>query len=183
MEGLATLLTLLVLTISLSAWLAANHSKASLIMIFVDMDGVLAEFRKEKSFEDLYVKGYFANLAPQPLAIKAYRKLMKKYDIYILSCYLTDSPYALQEKKAWVEKYLPGARCIFVPYGESKADAILSATGMPIGPNDILIDDHSPNIIDWDEKGGVGIKYLNGINGAGNQWKGRRVEGDFSKVI
>ena len=29
------------------------------------------------------------------------------FDVYILSAYLTDSRYALEEKNAWLDKYLP----------------------------------------------------------------------------
>ena len=151
--------------------------------IFVDLDGVLAEFRKGKTFADLYEKGYFETLEPQMPAVNAFRKLMETEDIYVLSCYLSDSEYALAEKKRWVKKYLPGAQCIFVPCGIQKADAILERTGIAVNSNDILIDDHSPNVIDWDEKGGTAIKYLNGINGSGQKWKGRCVVGDFSENL
>ncbi len=40
---------------------------------------------------------------------------------------------------------------------------------------DILIDDHTPNLHRWEEAGGLGVKWLNEINGNNGRFEGTRV--------
>ena len=40
---------------------------------------------------------------------------------------------------------------------------------------DILIDDHTPNLHRWEEAGGIGVKWLNEINGNNGRFEGARV--------
>lgn len=40
---------------------------------------------------------------------------------------------------------------------------------------DILIDDHTPNLHHWEEAGGLGVKWLNEINGNNGRFEGARV--------
>lgn len=68
--------------------------------IFIDMDGTLAEFRNVDTLEKLYEPGYFLNLQPNSNVVNAVKLLIEKADVevYVLSAYLTDSAYALDEK-------------------------------------------------------------------------------------
>ena len=77
--------------------------------LFVDMDGTLAEFKTVDTLETLYEKDYFINLKPNENVLGAIKQLIadNDIDVYILSAYLTDSRYALEEKNAWLDKYLP----------------------------------------------------------------------------
>ena len=78
--------------------------------LFVDMDGTLAEFKKTEYLEQLYEQGYFLNLKPQQNVIEAVKKLMAENpdkEIYLMSSVLSDSHYALAEKNAWLDRYLP----------------------------------------------------------------------------
>lgn len=77
--------------------------------LFVDMDGTLAEFKPVDTLETLYEKDYFLNLKPNENVLGAIKQLIAQNDIdvYILSAYLSDSHYALDEKNAWLDKYLP----------------------------------------------------------------------------
>lgn len=71
------------------------------------MDGVLAKFNHVQSEEELYAKGYFANLEPMTTVIEGMKQYIKENpdkDIYILSAYLTDNPFALQEKNEWLDR-------------------------------------------------------------------------------
>lgn len=43
--------------------------------IFIDMDGVLAKWNTEASFEDTFEKGYFLDRLPQENMIAAVREL------------------------------------------------------------------------------------------------------------
>lgn len=141
--------------------------------IFVDMDGVLATFNPVASEEELYEKGYFANLEPMTTVIEGMKQYIKENpdkDIYILSAYLTDNPFALQEKNEWLDRHLPEIQSdhrIFCLCGKQKADYIIGG----IKETDILIDDYTKNLIEWKQQGGIGVKLLNGINGNYGTWQ------------
>ena len=110
--------------------------------LFVDMDGTLAAFRKITALEELYERGYFSGLRPQENVVTAIRRLARdpSVQVYVLSAVLFDSHYALDEKNAWLNRYLPELgqeQRIFVPCGESKALYISSY----LCPEDILLDD------------------------------------------
>lgn len=151
--------------------------------LFIDIDGTLAVFKKV-SVDELYERGYFLKLDPIHDSISAFKKLATYTEnIYILSSYFADSQYALKEKREWVERYLPGAKCIFVPCGISKASVVKDIAGRDLTEDDILIDDYSENLLDWQSYGGCAVKFLNGDNGNGKKWLGKRVSGEFSSYI
>lgn len=143
--------------------------------LFVDMDGTLAEFHPVHSMEELHAKGYFAGLPPQQNVVEAVRILNADTDVevYILSAVLSDSKYALQEKKEWLEKYLPeidSGHFLFSNCGRDKAAVIPDG----IRKGDTLIDDFTKNLLAWPEDG-IGINLLNGINHSRGSWKGSRI--------
>ena len=95
--------------------------------LFVDMDGTLAFFHPITTLEQLYEEGYFRNLEPHENVLQGIRGILQDHadqvEVYILSAYLSDSSYALAEKEAWLDQYLPelpkGNR-IFMPCGAEK---------------------------------------------------------------
>lgn len=139
---------------------------------FIDMDGTLAKWNNVE-FEQLFEQNYYRNLKPNKDILNDVNRLIEQgEDVYILSCVLPKSQFALREKKAWLKNYLPTLtedRYIFVPYGENKAD-YLKEHYSPITNKDYLIDDYTKNLIDWKEYGGIGVKYLNGINHTRGTW-------------
>lgn len=143
--------------------------------IFVDMDGTLAKWNNVE-FEQLYEKGYYRNLEPNKKILDEVNRLIEQgEDVYILSCYLKDSQYALEEKKEWCKAYLPQLneeKYVFVPFGENKGKFFNERGLSPITNHDYLIDDYTRNLIEWKELGGIGVKYLNGINHTRGTWKG-----------
>ena len=145
--------------------------------IFVDMDGTLAQWHNVE-FEQLFEEGYYLNLEPNQEVLADVNQLIRQgKDVYILSAYLTESEYALQEKQEWVKKYLPDfpkEKQIFVPYGEDKAN-YLKKNYSPITSEDYLLDDYTKNLLEWESFGGSGIKYLNGINHTRGTWQGAKV--------
>lgn len=147
--------------------------------IFVDMDGTLAKWNNVE-FEQLYEEGYYRNLEPNQDILNEVNELIKQgEDVYILSCYLKDSKYALQEKKKWCQEYLPNLsedKYVFVPFGESKAKVFDKRGLSPITNHDYLIDDYTKNLLEWKEMGGIGVKYLNGINHTKGTWQGFRLD-------
>lgn len=155
--------------------------------VFVDMDGVLARFNNEiSSMEVLYEKGYYSSLEPLENVVKAVSDLIDNADaeVYILSAVL-DSEYAADEKRVWLQKYLPKIdkdHIIFSEYGYPKSNYIPGG----IKSNDVLIDDYTKNLDEWTAAGAKGIKLINDINNTNQSWKGIRVNfdnQDLSKVL
>lgn len=142
--------------------------------IFVDMDGTLAKWNNVE-FEQLFEEGYYRNLKPNIELVNEVNNLISQgEDVYILSAYLTESDYAKKEKQEWVKQYLPELqedKKIFVPYGTNKAK-YLKEHYSPITNQDYLIDDYTKNLLEWKEFGGIGVKYLNGINHTRGTWRG-----------
>lgn len=144
--------------------------------LFVDMDGTLAEFKTVDTLETLYEKDYFINLKPNENVLGAIKQLIadNDFDVYILSAYLTDSRYALEEKNAWLDKYLPELpqeKRLFVPCGTDKSVAV---PGL-IRPDDYLLDDYTKNLSKW-EPPARGIKLINGINHTNGTWQGDKIQ-------
>lgn len=149
--------------------------------LFVDMDGTLAVFKPVDELETLYEKGYFLNLEPHENVVSAIKEIIKNcpdIEVNILSAYLTDSKYALDEKNAWVEKYLPEIpqkNRVFVPCGSNKRECIEGG----VRPYDYLLDDYTRNLNDW-QPPARGIKLLNAINHTRGSWEFDRIRFDRS---
>ncbi|MGC2873994.1 hypothetical protein ACDL92_11965 [Ihubacter sp. mB4P-1] len=145
--------------------------------VFVDMDGTIAEFKPCKTMEKLYEKGYFASLLPIENTVEAVRQYIEKYpdtEVFVLSACLSDSKYAQEEKNAWLNQYLPEIdekHRIFPPCGEDKTLYISGGVKEP----DILLDDYSVNLFQWQKAGGKAVKLMNGINGTKGKWQGAKV--------
>lgn len=76
--------------------------------LFIDMDGVLADFHKSHYAEGSckFEPGFFLRLHPIPGAIPAVKQLAKAYpDLYILSAPMWDNPLSAHEKIAWIKMY------------------------------------------------------------------------------
>ena len=152
--------------------------------LFVDMDGTLAVFQPVDTMETLYEKGYFANLTPHQNVIDGMKAFLAEHqdiEVYVLSSVLSDSPYALEEKQAWLDRYFPEIdqeHRIFSPCGQPKAAYVPGG----IRNTDMLLDDYSDNLHDW-EPPGMGIKLMNGINGTKGTWKGKRIRYDLDPSV
>ena len=152
--------------------------------LFVDMDGVLCEYHYVTQ-NQLMTKGYFSSLKPREKTLQAVKGLLAfpEYDIYILSSVIKECcEQSKAEKNEWLNIYLPEIKPdhrIFPLCGSNKAASVKN-----IGMNDILIDDHSPNLFMWTNAGGTGIKVLNECNGLkGSFDKGPRVKIDNINVL
>lgn len=147
--------------------------------LFIDMDGTLAVFKPVDQLETLYEQGYFENLEPHENVLAAVKNIMSEHpdiEVHILSAYLTDSPYALQEKNAWLNRYLPEIdqeHRVFVACGSDKKEGIQGG----IRSNDFLLDDYTVNLNDW-QPPARGIKLLNAINHTRGSWEYDRIRYD-----
>lgn len=150
----------------------------SKIKFFVDLDGTAAVWNAAGEYEDLFKEGYFLNLRPHENVVKGVKRLYEcGLDVYVLSAYLTESRFALREKNAWVETYLPFVdkrNRLFVPQNMSKPNYVSALIG-ELDNKYILLDDYSKNLHEWQAANGFGIKLMNGLNGTVGTWKGPSV--------
>lgn len=160
--------------------------------LFVDMDGTLAEFKPIDTLEKLYEENYFLNLSPQINVIDGIRFIIQNnpnIEVFVLSAVLSDSNYAIPEKNAWLDKYLPELDMehrLYPKCGESKKEFLEQMQG-GIKSDDFLLDDYSKNLHLWDPPA-KGIKVMNGINGKNGTWTKDKVsiesEGkDFAECV
>lgn len=138
-----------------------------IIRIFFDMDGVMAYFDRNSTIEEVASAGYFSSRIPMTGTLEAMKWLVEKtkLEVYVLTSVFNDD-HSRQEKLEWLRKYAPFIQAdhiIFATYGvDSKADVI----GRRFS-SDILVDDHTPNLKGAKGWHGVGVKFLNDINGNG----------------
>jgi len=127
------------------------------LVIYCDMDGVLADFDKVPNAVARYKneKGFFFNLEPIETNINAIKKLIKQgYQVKILS----KSPHekADYDKRLWLEKYLPQIKIenmIFARPHEKKIDFVNE-----LEKNfSLLLDDYEKNINEWREQNGIAL--------------------------
>jgi 5'(3')-deoxyribonucleotidase len=90
-------------------------------LIFIDMDGVLADAEKKMQIwssklglttTELFKKklyhmpGFYADLPPVDGAVEAFEILSKRFEVYILTAPSWENPSCYTDKRLWVEKYL-----------------------------------------------------------------------------
>lgn len=161
--------------------------------IFLDMDGTLANFpditTNKHLLDDMYQKGFFENLEPLPF-LHEMNKVAALFpeNIFVLSACI-DSPFCKPEKIQWLKKHLPAAckeNVIFTTTRRKKsayiAEKLYGGKRRRLSKYDILIDDYSKNIIEWENAGGTAIKFKNGynLNGGKNY---NYVIADFSQLL
>ena len=150
---------------------------ASTTEIFVDMDGVLADFFTE--WKKLIGQGWrdITDIKPAlqkirdtenfwldlPMTANAQNLLNLIKDVRgeynILSSPLPDDPNSEPHKHEWIKKHLgffPPADVIIT---HDKAKYATQADGTP----NILIDDYGVNIGKWEAAGGIGFKHKDGF--------------------
>lgn len=142
------------------------------VIMCIDMDGCIAEYAAV-ALDDFYEDGYFLNLLPHQELLNFLKILNGDIEIYIVSACITEKSRG--EKAKWLDKYfpeIPKDHRIFTECGVSKSAYMEDVLGRKIDKNCILLDDHSPNLIDWEKHGGTAIKVNNGKNCKGKKWKG-----------
>ncbi len=159
--------------------------------IFIDMDGVLTEYRKDCQTEDLMQKGYFLSLKPEWNMLGALKRLMESCDSLGFSvCVLTKVypglfRHSVSEKLQWRDKYLPDlfdSEFVMVNGEEQeKSAAVEELLGGKINEDCILIDDYNANLREWHKNGGTAVKYVNGINDKNRSFIGKRLSFDMSE--
>lgn len=148
-------------------------------IIYFDQDGVLANF--DKRFAEL-TKGdhwfqskenddekwkiinkcstFFADLEWIPGSKKLYEFLLKqtKYDLGILSARAKRVPVCKEQKLIWLQRETPEIPLNKIIIADSKKDKKLYAIN-----GNILLDDLSSNVDDFNLVGGTGILFKNAL--------------------
>jgi 5'(3')-deoxyribonucleotidase len=148
--------------------------------IFLDMDGVVADF-------DLFAEGVVGRRVKQgdryddadwkkisknqrfyrslelydhaEMFVNRVKSLATEhgYDIKFLTAIPrnNDVPWSFVDKIHWADKHFPGIPVWFGPYSSDKHHHCQ--------PGDILVDDRPTNINDWNSVGGIGIRFTDPI--------------------
>lgn len=152
-----------------------------------DMDGTLFEWIPQECLEILYEKGYYRSLdSITNMQILINQLISYGYEVYVGSAYLSDSQYALDEKKFSILKDYPEIglkNCIFCDYGKDKTQFVQKYFDSEINKKMYLIDDYSKNLFKFQKGGGHGIKVMNGLNGTKGTWQGKKIDIISSKDI
>lgn len=146
-------------------------------VIFCDMDGVLAKWEAGCTFERTLEPHYFRGLELEECVKNALLSLHEAgFEVCVLSAAYIDGT-AREDKRSWLEDFgLGELNYKFTICGENKANFIDTKPGV----NYILLDDYNVNLLKWSECtkndcNFIAVKFLNGINGGSDTWKGRTV--------
>ena len=151
-----------------------SDEEKEVVTVLFDMDGVLARFCKEGYFDsdtlthycympDEDNSEYFKYLPVCSEAVQLYNDLKQKS----IESQETDHPFnvkiaskasadTIDSKIEWARKIIPDIKFsdfIFIPLTADKADFV------PNINKSILIDDHTPNLLSFREKGGIAMHF------------------------
>lgn len=152
--------------------LAKRHtdgSNASRRTIYVDLDGVMADF--DAAFPTLFGldhrlladdemwrhinnhPSFFRDLPPMQGAVAFFHSIHHLNPVILTACPKSNYPLAAMQKRQWVREHL-SATCLVLP--------VLGGRHKPLfmhQPGDVLIDDFEANCDAWTAAGGVAIRH------------------------
>jgi 5'(3')-deoxyribonucleotidase len=131
--------------------------------VFIDMDGVLANFYASPHFKgekrsyhahhEMHEIGFFEGLPPIEGAFSAVREILYMYprQVFILTQPVPNTFYSYSEKVVWINKWFP----------ELKDNIILTQNKELVSAKDrVLIDDNEERWgIKWEDAGGKFLKF------------------------
>lgn len=133
-------------------------------VVFIDMDGTIADLNFDTHVKDIYEPGFFLNKKPSTTIINAIRNVFSDYDKIILSA--SPSTECSMEKIKWLEKWFPEIKpndMIFINYPrENKIDKLLNICRFKnLDPRNVILIDDSLDILR--EGNSRGIKSIHPI--------------------
>ena len=135
--------------------------------LYLDCDGVILDtikrsykmLQEEGITEESEVRKFYSNICWETLikesgeinnSIEKIKELSKYYDIEILTH--VNSENEAKVKIKYFDNELPNIKVLTVPKAINKADFV-EASGA------ILVDDYTPNLDYWKQKGGIPVKF------------------------
>jgi 5'(3')-deoxyribonucleotidase len=120
--------------------------------IYLDMDGMLADFFAEKNAVERFKDepSFFYNLQPIFSNLATAKKLLANNNLSVRVLSKSPNKQADKDKIAWLEKWLPELpknRIILIRNGEDKSQKMKTKHG-------ILFDDYGKNCQEWLSKNG-----------------------------
>jgi len=168
-------------------------------IVYIDMDGVLADFfgevarehgvnywreihRQEIAIEQTAKKpGFFLNLPPMPNAasfIRGVKHLASKFSI-LSSPLQSNVEQSSQEKSQWLQNHMKNIQPQSVIFDHEKFKFAKQANGTP----NILIDDFDTNINLWISNGGIGILHVDKEYQQSLQQLKKALHGDLEQEV
>lgn len=147
------------------------------IVLGIDLDGTVAKWQLGTPFDALFEKDYYANLEPEEGLISNIKYSFDEglIEPVVISAYFTEVPYPKEDKIKWCKKHLPFVEnIILVPYGQNKME-YAKKNGLKINNNFVMIEDFTQSLNDVVNAGGIGVKFMNGINGTNGTWNGYKL--------
>ena len=138
-------------------------------ILLVDMDGTLARFHDEADYlERMFEEGFFESLQPFSNVVDGIRLFIHTHpEVKVYTCSAeVDSPFCIQEKNRWLDKYLPEIRSenrLYTAIGRSKATYLEGGANSSV----FLLDDYNKGLHMFQYDGGRAIKCHNNINQKG----------------
>lgn len=124
------------------------------INVYVDMDGVIANFSAEKNAVERFAteKGFFKSL--QVMNKWAFESLLNNSQINLFVLSASPNRQADKDKMAFLKFHFPQikkSQVIFCRNGQNKADFMRTKNG-------VLLDDYGKNCREWRERGNLAIQ-------------------------
>ena len=157
---------------ALAAYSAAQSAPAVrevTATLYIDMDGVLADFdgsfpqvfgldHRSLADDEMWMHinshpSFFRDLPPMPGALEFFRSVEHLQPVILTACPKSNYPHVAAQKRAWVREHL-SQTCLVLP--------VLGGRHKPLfmhQPGDILIDDWGKNCNAWRDAGGRAIKH------------------------
>lgn len=151
--------------------------------LFLDLDGTIAKFNVKNALERFDKEvGFFANLGAYK-GIEKINELALNGNVFIISA--SPNEQADNDKMTWVKKYLNNVsqeNITICRIGENKAKVIEKKYKQTITKNDLLLDDYTKNLIEWENFGGKGIKRITKVSdNSTKKWKGLELK-DLTRI-